>query len=244
MKRKKKKANVLFVIVKWILLLHLVVFGTSFIWIFTYKYINPQNTSLMLYRKYYQRVDNKPVIFVPLSQIRAPLKRVLIKLEDPSFKSHHGIDLDAMAMAYKINKRYKKTLVGGSTLTQQLARTLFLVPNKNYVRKYMELILALQMELLLSKNRIMELYFNYVEFGKGVYGIGQASKHYFKRDISRLDTEQLTQLLIILPSPIKYSPKDIPRKSFFRKRYRILSNDPNLNRYVDPQEEQEQEEIR
>jgi len=230
-----KKLNIkktLWKITKWVLIAHLLIFGVSFIWVFSYRYVNPHNTSLMLYRKYYQGVNNKPVVFVPLSHIEVPLRRVLIKLEDPSFKSHYGVDFDALVMAYKLNKRYGRSIVGGSTITQQIARTLFLVPNKNYLRKYMELILALEMESVLSKNRILELYFNYVEFGKGVYGIGQASRHYFKRDISQLDIEQLTQLIIILPSPVKYSPKDIPRKSFFRKRYRLLSNDPNLNKYV------------
>lgn len=235
--KKKKIRKVIWTVTKWILITHLVVFSVSFIWVLSYKYVNPHNTSLMLYRQYYQGVKNKPVIFVPLSQIKVPLRRVLIKLEDPSFKSHYGVDFDALAMAYKINKRYGRSIAGGSTITQQIARTLFLVPNKNYLRKYMELVVALQMELVLSKDRIMELYFNYVEFGKGVYGIGQASRHYFKRDISKLDVEQLTQLIIILPSPVKYSPKDIPRKSFFRKRYRLLSNDPKLNKYVGGGEE-------
>jgi len=235
-----KKLNIkkgLWKITKWVLIAHLLIFGVSFIWVFSYKYVNPHNTSLMLYRQYYQGVKNQPVIFVPLAHIDVPLRRVLIKLEDPSFKSHYGVDFDALVMAYKLNKRYGRSVAGGSTITQQIARTLFLVPNKNYLRKYMELILALEMESVLSKNRILELYFNYVEFGKGVYGIGQASHHYFKRDISQLDVEQLTQLIIILPSPVKYSPKDIPRKSFFRRRYRLLSNDPNLNQYVGGEEE-------
>lgn len=239
MARKRKKGNLVWTITKWVLLAHLVIFGVSFLWVFSYKYVNPNNTSLMLYRKYYQGVKNKPVVFVPLKKIKAPLRKVLIRLEDPSFKSHHGVDFDAINMAYRINKRYGKNIAGGSTITQQIARTLFLVPNKNYLRKYMELIIALEMELVLSKDRIMELYFNYVEFGKGVYGIGQASRHYFKRDISNLDLEQLTQLIIILPSPVKYSPKDIPRKSIFRKRSRILYNDPYLNKYVS-EDEQEQ----
>jgi monofunctional glycosyltransferase len=240
MAKRKKIKKTLWTITKWVFILHVVVFGFSLAWVFSYKYINPNNTSLMLYRQYYQGVKNKPVIFVPLSHIDVPLRKVLIKLEDPSFRSHYGVDFDAIRMAYKLNKRYGRSIAGGSTITQQIARTLFLVPNKNYLRKYMELILALEMELVLSKNRILELYFNYVEFGKGVYGIGQASRHYFKRDISKLDVEQLTQLIIILPSPVKYSPKDIPKKRAFRKRLNILSHDPSLNRYVGGEEEEEQ----
>ena len=231
--KKKKTKKFVWLCVKWVLILHAIFLVTGAIAIFTIKYVNPRVTSLSLYRGYIQGVKNKPIEFVPLKEIDAPLKKVLIKLEDPSFKNHYGIDIEAMVSAYKINKRLKRTAAGGSTITQQLARTLFLVPDKNYLRKYLEILLALEMELILSKNRILELYFNYVEFGKGVYGIGPAAKHYFKTSAYNLSTEQLTQLLIILPSPIKYSPKDIQRKSFFRKRYRILARDPVLNKYVE-----------
>jgi len=230
---KKKSKKILYFIIKWVVILHVIFLVTGAVTIFTYKYMNPRVTSLSLYREYVQGVENKPREFIPLKEIDAPLKKVLIKLEDPSFKSHYGIDLDAMVAAYKTNKKYNKTLTGGSTITQQLVRTLFLVPNKNYLRKYLEVLLALEMELILSKNRILELYFNNVEFGRGVYGIGPASRRYFKTDVHNLSTEQLTQLIIILPSPIKYSPKDIQRKSFFRKRYRLLANDPVLNKYVE-----------
>jgi len=230
---KKKLKKILYFVVKWVIILHVIFLVTGAVTIFTYKYVNPRVTSLSLYREYVQGVDNKEREFIPLKEIDAPLKKVLIKLEDPSFRSHYGIDVDAMFAAYKINQKYHKTIAGGSTITQQLVRTLFLVPDKNYLRKYLEILLALEMELILSKNRILELYFNNVEFGKGVYGIGPASRRYFKTSIHNLSTEQLTQLLIILPSPIKYSPKDIQKKRFFRKRYNLLSRDPVLNKYVD-----------
>ncbi|MFH1222994.1 MAG: biosynthetic peptidoglycan transglycosylase [Pseudomonadota bacterium] len=223
---------VLYKVLKVILIVHVAVLGAGFILIYTCKYFNPMFTSLQLYRTV-SGVKNEPVIFVPLSHVDAPLKKVLIKLEDPSFRTHSGVDFDALVMAYKINRRVGRNVVGGSTITQQLTRTLFLLPYKNYARKYLELILALEMDALLSKNRILELYFNYVEFGKGVYGIGQAAQHYFHKEISQLSVDQLTQLIIILPSPVKYSPKDIQRKSFFRKRYNILSRDPSLNQYVE-----------
>jgi len=230
--------HLIYKILKIILVIHVVILGVGFVLIFTCKYFNPMFSSLQLYRAIHG-VDNKKVIFVPLSHIDAPLKKVLIKLEDPSFKTHKGVDLDALFMAYKINRRVGRNVAGGSTITQQLVRTLFLLPYKTYFRKYIELFLALEMDALLSKNRILELYFNYVEFGKGVYGIGQAAQHYFHQDISQLSVDQLTQLIIILPSPVKYSPKDIQRKSFFRKRYNLLSNDPVLNKYVDEGKESE-----
>jgi monofunctional biosynthetic peptidoglycan transglycosylase len=233
---RKKTNRFLYILIKWVVILHLIFLATGAVVVFIYKYTNPRVTSLSLYRQYVQGVKNQPFEFIPLKELDPSIKKVLIKLEDPQFKRHYGIDLDAMMAAYKINKKYNKTLAGGSTITQQLVRTLFLLPNKNYLRKYLEVLLALEMELILNKNRILELYFNNVEFGKGVYGIGPAAKHYFKTSVYNLSTEQLTQLLIILPSPIKYSPKDIQRKSFFRKRYRILARDPVLNKYVDEPE--------
>jgi len=239
-KKNKNFKRVIYFFIKWIVLLHVIFLVTGATIILAYKYMNPRVTSLSLYRQYVKHVDNKPFDFVPFREIDAPLKKVLIKLEDPSFKKHNGIDIDAMMMAYKLNKKYKRTIAGGSTITQQLVRTLFLLPDKNYLRKYLEVLLALEMELILSKNRILELYFNYVEFGKGIYGIGPAAKHYFKTSVYNLSTEQLIELLIILPSPVKYSPKDIQRKSFFRKRYRILANDPVLNRYIDGPDAEDQ----
>jgi monofunctional biosynthetic peptidoglycan transglycosylase len=224
-----------------VVILHLIFLATGAVVVFIYKYTNPRVTSLSLYREYVQHVKNQPFEFVPLKEIDPSIKKVLIKLEDASFKRHYGIDLDAMVTAYKTNKKYNRTITGGSTITQQLVRTLFLLPNKNYLRKYLEVLLALEMELILSKNRILELYFNNVELGKGIYGIGPAAKHYFKTSVYNLSTEQLTQLLIILPSPIKYSPKDIQRKAFFRKRYRLLARDPVLNKYVDEPEVVEEE---
>jgi len=236
---KKKIKRAFYFVIKWVIILHVVFLVTGAVTVFTYKYVNPRITSLSLYREYVQGVPNQPREFIPLKEIDAPLKKVLIKLEDPSFRSHYGIDLDAMLAAYKINQKYHRAIAGGSTITQQLVRTLFLVPDKNYLRKYLEVLLALEMELILSKNRILELYFNNVEFGRGVYGIGPASRRYFKTSVHNLDTEQLTQLLIILPSPIKYSPKDIQRKPFFRKRYRLLANDPVLNKYVEEPDTEE-----
>lgn len=230
--KKFKPLRLIWLVLKIVLALHIIFLLSGAIAIFSIKYINPKFTSLSLYRKYVQKVDNKPFEYIPMSELSRSLKRGVIRLEDASFREHSGIDFDAIVTAYKLNKKYKRRVSGGSTITQQLVRTLFLLTDKNYLRKYLEALLALEMELILSKNRILELYINYIEFGKGVYGIGSASRHYYNKDARKLNAEQMARLLIILPSPIKYGPKDIHRKSFFRKRSRILANDPAFSPYI------------
>ena len=224
--RKKKDDPAVYLIKKTIILLvmlQVVFFSFTGITIFCYKFMNPPTTSLSLYRKVFNSVKNKPYRFVPLKRIPREIQASLIRLEDPTFRKHHGLDLRAMRMAYKLNRRYKKRIAGGSTITQQLARTLFLTPHKTYLRKYMELIISLQLELALSKARIMELYFNYVEFGKGVYGIGAAARYHFGRSIYSLSNYDIKKLLIILPSPVKYGVHDInARRTFIRRQHILL----------------------
>ena len=104
----------------------------------------------------------------------------MIRLEDYRFYSHHGVDLGAIRDAWMINSSIGRTAVGGSTIPMQLARNLFLTPRKTYLRKYVEALIALEMSLVLPKDRILELYLNVIEWGKGIFGIGAASAYYFK----------------------------------------------------------------
>ena len=222
MSRRKKKTSLLKRLLKIIIWTHVVILGAGGILLVTYKFVNPPTSSLILYRKYFKGVSIKPIKFVPLKNIPYTAKSSLIRLEDPNFKSHHGLDLNAMIEAYKINKRYGKKIAGGSTITQQITRTLFLTPHKNYLRKYIEVMLALEMEVILSKDRILELYLNYVEFGKGVFGIGQGANFHYHRDLSKLSPGEVARLIIILPSPVKYGVNDIGRKRAFIRRNNIL----------------------
>ena len=218
----RKKSSLLVKLIKLVILIHVVILSIGGILLLTYKFVNPPTTSLALYREYFKHVKNKPFKFVPLKNIPYSAKADLIRLEDPSFRNHHGLDLRAMWEAYKINKRYGKKIAGGSTITQQITRTLLLTPHKNYVRKYVEVLLALEMEVLLSKDRILELYFNYVEFGKGVYGIGQGAYYHYHRELSQLSNGEIARLIIILPSPVKYGVNDIGKKRAFIRRSNIL----------------------
>ncbi|MEI6092851.1 MAG: transglycosylase domain-containing protein [bacterium] len=222
MSRRVKNKGIIYTLIKIVIVIHLFILGLGACLILSYKFINPPTTSLALYRSIFKGVNNKPFKFVPIKNIPYFARSSLIRLEDPSFKQHHGLDLRATWEAYKLNRKYGKKIAGGSTITQQIARTLFLTPHKSYVRKYLEVLLALEMEVILSKDRIMELYFNYVEFGKGIYGIGAGASYHYHKDLSKLDQSELARLIIILPSPVKYGVNDIGKKRTFVRRSNIL----------------------
>ena len=147
----------------------------------------------------------KPVLFVPLKKITVGTRNVFIELEDHDFYDHFGISPSAIKEAMRINKRVGIPVVGGSTITQQLARNLFLTPKKTYFRKYLEAGSAIIMELILGKKRIMELYLNYIEFGPGVFGLGQAARYQYKANYTELSFEQRVRLAVIITSPLRFN---------------------------------------
>jgi monofunctional biosynthetic peptidoglycan transglycosylase len=148
---------------------------------------------------------------------------MFVAVEDYTFYQHHGVDLQAIRDAQRMNRQLGRIYHGGSTITMQLARTLFLTPNRTYVRKYFEVIAALTMETVLSKERILELYVNTIEFGRGVYGIRAAAlAHYGKTDPARLTTDQLRRLVTIVASPLFYDVDTFVRKRALAERYEFL----------------------
>jgi monofunctional glycosyltransferase len=191
---------------------------------FTYTYINPPKTSIMLYREFFYGYKTKPVKYVPLSKMQKYIPRLLVSVEDYTFYKHNGIDFEAIQEAMNNNKRIGTNMYGGSTLTQQLTRTLFLFPKKLFFRKYVEMIMALEVDFIMPKKRILELYLNYVEWGKGVYGIERASLTYYKKSIRNADYEECIRLLTILASPIKYNPDNFYKKPIMVYRYNFLCN--------------------
>jgi monofunctional biosynthetic peptidoglycan transglycosylase len=160
--------------------------------------------------------------FIPLSNIPRIFQRMIIYIEDGNFYKHNGIDFESLKEAYQTNKKFNKIISGASTITMQLARTLFLSPDRNYIRKYLEIIAAIEIDLIMPKKRILELYLNYIEFGKGIYGVGTASYYYFKKDISKLSQYEMAKLVTILASPIKYDVNTALRSRKLRQRFFFL----------------------
>ena len=154
---------------------------------------------------------------------------MVVRLEDYRFYTHHGVDLGAISDAWMINSSIGRTAVGGSTIPMQLARNLFLTPRKTYFRKYLEAIIAVEMVTILPKDRILELYLNYIEWGKGIFGIGAASAYYFKTGVGGLGLDELRRLATIITNPLRYDVQTFHKSAQMSQRYSYL-----LSRFPDP----------
>ena len=158
--------------------------------------------------------------YVPLSQISKNIQNAVILTEDASFYQHNGFDEEGIQHCLDKLKEKHKIVCGGSTITQQLAKNMFLTRNKNFLRKGIEALITIKIENTLTKKEILEKYLNVVQFGKNIFGIKQASQFYFKKHPSQLEPTEAAFLAMVLPNPEKYSQsyykKDLTR--FARKR--------------------------
>ena len=139
--------------------------------------------------------------WVPYQRISNNLKRAVIASEDANFSEHEGVDWEALQKAYEKNNRKRKVVSGGSTITQQLAKNLFLSGERSYLRKGQELIIAFMLETLMDKERIFEIYLNSVEFGRGIFGAEAAARHYYGVGAAGLSGAQAAKLAVMLPNP-------------------------------------------
>ncbi len=157
---------------------------------------------------------------VPLSAISQPMRRAVVVAEDSRFYEHSGIDLAALQEVWGYNLEHGKAAFGGSTLSQQLTKNLFLSPSRNPLRKWHELWLTLIMEQKLSKRRILELYLNVAQFGPGIYGVEAASRRYWGIPASALSVHQAIELAATLPSPRENNPAT--RTRFFQSKVKKI----------------------
>jgi monofunctional biosynthetic peptidoglycan transglycosylase len=183
---------------------------------------NPQVTALMLYRGATVHQKTHAIRFVPLRQIPRVVRTMVIRLEDFKFYRHAGVDLGAIRDAWAINRTIKRTAVGGSTIPMQLARNLFLTPRKTYFRKYLEAIIALEMDLILPKDRILELYLNCIEWGRGVFGIGAAAAYYYESGVGNLGLDEMRRLVTIITNPLRYNVTTFEKSPQMAARYAYL----------------------
>jgi membrane peptidoglycan carboxypeptidase len=190
---------------------------------------NPPFTALMVYRRITAHQSSQPIRFVPLRQIPRVARTMVVRLEDYRFYQHPGVDLGALRDALMINASIGRTVVGGSTIPMQLARNLFLTPRKTYFRKYIEAIIALEMDLILPKDRILELYLNCIEWGKGVFGIGTAAAYYYHTGVADLSLDELRRLVTIITSPLRYNVETFGKSRQMVERYNYL-----VSRFPDP----------
>jgi len=159
--------------------------------------------------------------FVPLDSISKHLRKAVIASEDAGFYFHPGFDIRAIAEALDANQVAGKTKFGGSTITQQLAKNLFLSGERSFNRKFKELAYALLMEHELGKDRILELYLNYAQWGKDIFGCQEACLAYYKKSCSKLSVDQAINLAAMLASPGKHHP-NMRESQFMAKRRAVI----------------------
>lgn len=150
--------------------------------------------------------------YVPSERISTSLKEAVVMSEDGTFWRHSGIDWEAVREAFEVNVAKGRFAYGGSTITQQLARNLYLSPSKNPLRKLKEALIARRLEDTLGKKRILELYLNVAEWGPGVFGCEAASRRYFGKSAADLTYEEAAALASVLPSPRKWHPVNRSRR--------------------------------
>jgi monofunctional biosynthetic peptidoglycan transglycosylase len=149
--------------------------------------------------------------WVPYDRISVNLKRAMIAAEDAKFVEHEGFDWDGIQKALDKNERKGRVVAGGSTITQQLAKNLFLSGSRSYLRKGEEALITLMLEAVLDKRRIFELYLNVIEWGNGVFGCEAASRRYFGVPASQLGVDQAARLAAMAPNPRHYEKNPASR---------------------------------
>ncbi|UCG77669.1 MAG: monofunctional biosynthetic peptidoglycan transglycosylase [Nitrospirota bacterium] len=185
---------------------------------------NPAKTSFMEYREREWELNGKrqkiEQTWVPYSRISPYLIKAVLIAEDDKFWNHEGFDYDSIERAMIKNIKTRGFAAGGSTISQQLAKNLYLTPSKNPMRKLREAFLTIRIESTLPKRRILEIYLNVAEWGEGIFGIGAASRHYFGKRAAELDPYESARLAAVLPNPRRFDP--LGDSSYVANRTRII----------------------
>lgn len=216
----------LLILVSLVLLIQLWIFA-SLVWWRTH----PVDTTMMMRLDYWSE-PSKPIKhhWRDYDQISDYLKNAVVAAEDGKFLQHHGFDWAGMQFALERNKDKGKVVAGGSTISQQLAKNLFLYNKRSFLRKGQEAVATWMMERVWTKERILEVYLNSVEFGDNIYGVEAATQHYFGKSARSLSREQAAFLAAILPNPKYYQDHRDDQKLQYRKRmiqkYMRYSNIP------------------
>ncbi|WP_205504549.1 monofunctional biosynthetic peptidoglycan transglycosylase [Rufibacter psychrotolerans] len=213
---------------RWLFLkLCLTLFLVTVLWVLTYRWIDPPVTLHMMLKRSEPSPKTEKVSeirhqFVDLEDMSLQLPLAVIASEDQLFLTHHGFDFKAIKQAFQRNLSSKKTM-GGSTISQQVAKNVFLWHGRSYLRKAVEMYFTFMIELLWGKERIMEVYLNIAEMGDHVFGVHAASQLYFKCSPKEVGRQQAALLAAVLPNPIRYSAAK-PSGYTLRRRRNIARN--------------------
>lgn len=192
---------------KWVILLF---FSSTILAVVLFRFVPVPVTPLMVIRCVQQVKNGEDITlhheWVPLEKMSPYMPMAVMASEDQRFLIHHGVDPVAIKQAQKDNKKRKRPR-GGSTITQQTAKNVFLWPNSNWVRKGLETYFTVLIELFWSKERIMEVYLNSIEMGKGIYGVKAVARHNFNKQPSELTKADCALIAATLPNPLKRNSK-------------------------------------
>lgn len=198
----------------------------SVLWVLAYRFINPPITLLMVLRNIERKADGKPVKlekkWVDFEDISDHMKRAAVSAEDQLFLKHVGFDVKAIEKAFETNKKGRK-VKGGSTISQQTAKNVFLWPGRSWIRKGFEAYFTLLIEMMWNKERILEVYLNVIEMGDGIYGAEAASRAYYGKSCTRISRSQAALIAACFPNPRKWTPRN-PTRYIRHRQYLILKN--------------------
>jgi monofunctional biosynthetic peptidoglycan transglycosylase len=209
-----------------------------------YRWVPVPLTPLMIIRCVEQKADGQSLVlkhdWVPLEEISPKLQLAVVCSEDQNYLNHYGFDFAAIEKAMEHNNDGKK-LRGASTISQQTAKNVFLWPGRSYIRKGFEVYFTLLIELLWSKERIMEIYLNSIEMGNGVYGAEAAARYWFHHSAGKLTKDESAAIAAILPNPRKFSafppgPYIVKRKAWIMRQMSFWGNQLDYNKYNDIEE--------
>jgi monofunctional biosynthetic peptidoglycan transglycosylase len=191
-------------------------------WLVWWNYYPPSDTRFMRIRlAELQEKDPSAQLkyqWVPYQKISIHMKRAAVAAEDDKFVDHEGFDWEGIQRALEKNQRKGKVVAGGSTISQQLAKNLFLTPSRSFIRKGEEFLITLMLEAVMDKRRILEIYLNVVEWGEGVFGCEAAARRYYGISASQLNPAQAARLAVMLPNPRKYEKNYSPRLAIHAER--------------------------
>jgi len=210
--------------------------GISIGLVILFKFIPVPFTPLMFIRTFEQIGSDDKVVWkrdwVSIDDMGTSIQKAVIASEDGKFTTHNGFDVKAIEKAYKNNQKGRK-VKGGSTISQQTAKNVFLWPGRSYLRKGLEAYFTVLIEVVWGKERIMEVYLNSIEMGNGIYGIEAASQHWFNKSAKNLTKAEAAAIAAILPNPRVYKAKNssryIERRKNAIKRQMNFYNSPNYS---------------
>jgi monofunctional biosynthetic peptidoglycan transglycosylase len=216
----KKISTLLSKVLLWFLLF-------TFIWVLAYRFINPPITLLMILRNIERKANGKSFKiekkWVDFADISDNMKRAAVAAEDQLFLKHVGFDVKAIEKAFRSNEKNGKKIKGGSTITQQTAKNVFLWPGRSWVRKGFEAYFTLLIEILWSKERILEVYLNVIEMGDGIYGAEAAAQEYFNKSCHKMSRSQAALIAACFPNPLRWTPHH-PTPYIKHRQYLIMRN--------------------